>query len=154
MKGRDHRGTDDAGRTLGGAALLGCVVGALLASSVAVVAAASTIEIGPKVGDILVFRQGARAPSDWDFTVATTARPQQTCTLRPDVMTAGGGSLVVEQRLEKPRVYHVHWAGTHTSEGADDCGSKADLTISGSDLQLLTNAVGGAGVEHRSFGGF
>jgi hypothetical protein len=48
----------------------------------------------------------------------------------------------------------VHWAGTHTSEGADDCGSKADLTISGSDLQLLTNAVGGAGVEHRSFGGF
>jgi hypothetical protein len=69
-------------------------------------------------------------------------------------MTAGGGSLVVEQRLEKPRVYHVHWAGTHTSEGADDCGSKADLTISGSDLQLLTNAVGGAGVEHRSFGGF
>ena len=33
---------------------------------------------------------------------------------RPD-----GGSLVVEQRLDKPRVYHVHWAGAHTSEGAD-----------------------------------
>ena len=154
MRWRRHSNETAGARDIARTAMLASVIAGLLVGGVAMVSAATTIDMGPKVGDILVFRQGARAPSDWDFTVATTARPQQTCTLRPDVMTAGGGSLVVEQRLEKPRVYHVHWAGTHTSEGADDCGSKADLTISGSDLQLLTNAVGGAGVEHRSFGGF
>jgi hypothetical protein len=69
-------------------------------------------------------------------------------------MTSGGGSLVVEQRLQSPRMYHVHWAGLRTSDGAADCGRHAELVVSGADLQLLTNAVGGAGIERRHFAGF
>jgi hypothetical protein len=66
-------------------------------------------------------------------------------------MASGGGSLVVEQRLDSKRLYRVHWAGQHTSTGATDCGDTADLLVSRVDLQLLTNAVGGAGVEHHAF---
>ena len=44
----------------------------LLASSVAMVSAARTLDISPKMGDILVFKHGARMPSDWDFTVTTS----------------------------------------------------------------------------------
>jgi hypothetical protein len=155
MRGRGRRDADEATGGVGSAAVLGCVVGALLASSVAVVAAAGTIDIGPKVGDILVFRPGDRMTADWEFTVGMPARaPTATCVLKPDVMTSGGGSLVVEQRLQSPRMYHVHWAGLRTSDGAADCGRHAELVVSGADLQLLTNAVGGAGIERRHFAGF
>ena len=143
-------GAGDLART----AVLASVIAGLLVSGVAVVSAATTIDMGPKVGDILVFRQGARMPNDWEFTVATTASPATTCSLRPEVMASEGGSLVVEQRFQQPRTFHVHWAGAHTSEGAADCGSNAELVLAGPDLQLLSNAVGGAGVEHRTFVGF
>ena len=65
-------------------------------------------------------------------------------------MASGGGSLVVEERIQQPRMFHVHWAGAHTSEGSADCGSSAELVLPAADLQLLSNAVGGAGVEHRA----
>jgi hypothetical protein len=153
MKGRrrttETPGMGDIGRTVA----LASLIAGLLVCGVAVVSAATAIDIGPKVGDILVFRQGARMPADWEFTVATTAVPAVTCTLRPDVMASGGGSLVVEERIQPPRMFHVHWAGAHTSEGSADCGSSAELVLPAADLQLLSNAVGGAGVEHRSFGG-
>ena len=66
-------------------------------------------------------------------------------------MASGGGSLVVEERFQ-PRMFHVHWAGSRTSEGSADCGSSAELVLPAADLQLLSNTVGGAGVEHRAFG--
>jgi hypothetical protein len=69
-------------------------------------------------------------------------------------MASGGGSLVVEERFQPPRMFHVHWAGARTGEGTADCGSSAELVLPALDLQLLYNAVGGAGVEHRTFGGF
>jgi hypothetical protein len=126
------------------------VLAALLASSVAVVSAATRIEIGPKVGDILVFQRGAHMPTDWEFTVMTTAVPAATCSLRPAVMAAEGGSLVVEQRLQSPRTFQVHWGGIHTSADGYDCGGSAELVVSNADLQLLSNVVGGPGVKpHR-----
>jgi hypothetical protein len=142
--GRWHRNatTREAART----AVLASLIAALLASSVAMVSAATKIEIGPQVGDILVFRRGARMPTDWDFTVMTTAVPATTCSLRPDIMAAEGGSLVVEQRLQSPRSFQVHWAGKRTSTGSSDCGSSAELVVSNVDLQLLSNIVGGPGV--------
>jgi hypothetical protein len=147
-----------AGETAGDifrTALLGCVVGALLASSVAVVSAARTLELGPKVGDILVFRPGLQISADWDFSAVTTGdQLPVSCTLKPVVMGSGGGSLVVEERLDHPRAFRVHWAGGRTTAGGGDCGATADLIVSGPDLQLLTNAVGGAGVERRAFGNF
>jgi len=131
--------------------MLACLIAALLASSVAVVSAARTIDIGPKVGDILVFHQGARMPADWEFTVDTAAEPGATCHLQPQAMTSQGGSLVVERRFATPRTFQVQWAGGRTSQSSSDCGSNAQLIVTGEDLQLLTNAVGGAGVEHKIF---
>jgi hypothetical protein len=171
VKGWSGRRPGEAAVDIGRTALLGCVVGVLLASSVAVVSAATKLDLGPKVGDILVFRPTAQVPDDWEFAVRKytggTYRGQSTgggqsaggeqptgrCTLQPDVMASGGGSLVVEQRLDHPgsRTFRVHWAGAHTGNGASDCGGAADLVVSGPDLQLLTNAVGGPGVEHEGF---
>jgi hypothetical protein len=148
---RWHKHTDNASSEVARTALLACLIAALLASSVAVVSAARTIDIGPKVGDILVFRPGSRMPADWEFTVATASTPSTTCSLRPTVMASDGGSLVVEERIQAPRAFQVHWAGGRTSDSAADCGRDAQLVVAGADLQLLTNAVGGAGVEHKAF---
>jgi hypothetical protein len=143
-------GGDPAGDTFGTALLAGFLA-ALLASSVAVVSAARTIDIAPKTGDILVFRPGAPMPPEWEFAaVPISGQLPVSCSLRPDVMAAGGGSLVVEQRFANRRMYRVHWAGQRTTTGTADCGSAADLLISRLDLQLLINAVGGVGIEHRT----
>jgi hypothetical protein len=149
---RWHRNvtTGEVART----AVLASLIAALLASSVAMVSAATRIEIGPRVGDILVFRRGAHMPTDWEFTVVTTAVPAATCSLRPDIMAAEGGSLVVEQRLRSPRTFQVHWAGKRTSTGSFDCGGSADLVVSSADLQLLSTFVGGPGVEPHPLSDF
>jgi hypothetical protein len=153
MRGRGgRRSGEPAGDTLG-TALLACMLAALLASSVAMVAAARTIDIAPKVGDILVFKPGARMPVEWEFAAVTTSdQLPVSCNLRPDVMASAGGSLVVEERFAGKRMYRVHWAGQHTSSGETDCGAVADLLVARSDLQLLSNAVGGPGVEHKPLG--
>ncbi len=155
MRGRPRRPRVDeaAAGEIAGTVLIACVVAMVLASAVAVVSAARLIELGPRVGDILVFRHDARVPADWTIA-AKTAPSAADCTLRPDVMTTGGGSIVVESRSYNPLQYRVHWAGAHTSEGSSDCGSTADLTLSRPDLQMLINAVGGVGVERRTFAGF
>jgi hypothetical protein len=127
------------------------LIASLLAGGVAMVATATTLDLGPKVGDILVFRSGARVPADWEFAVIRSDPAAPSCSLRPDVMASHGGSLVVEERFAKPRSYRVHWAGGPTGAGAADCGESADLMVPGTDLQLLSNAVGGPGVERSSF---
>jgi hypothetical protein len=125
----------------------------LLAASVAMMAAARTIDIAPKVGDILVFRPGSRTPIDWEFPAVTISdQLPVSCNLRPDVMVAGGGSVVVEERFPNKRMYRVHWAGRRTSNGENDCGEVADLLVARSDLQLLINVVGGPGVNHKPYG--
>ena len=148
MKGRGQY--DRAGSGIGRTAIMASLIASLLASGVGMVATATTLDLGPKVGDILVFRPGARVPSDWEFVVPFSARTA-TCSLRPNAMAAHGGSLVVEERFTTPRSFRVHWAGGPTSTGAADCGASADLTVTGPDLQLLSNAVGGPGVERSSF---
>ena len=148
MRGRRHLDTE-TGSSVGRTALMASLVAGLLAGGVAMVATATTLDLGPKVGDILVFRPGARLPNDWDFTV-TRRGAQDTCSLRPEVMASRGGSLVVEERITKPHSFLVHWAGGPTSTGTTDCGTSADLVVSGSELQLLSNAVGGPGVEKTS----
>ena len=154
MKGPDGRRTPEARGGQLRTALIAGVIATLLASAAAVVAAARTIDLGPKVGDILVFRAGARLPADWEFAVVTASDQLPVgCKLQPVVMASAGGSLVVEQRTNNSRTYLVHWAGQQTSEPASDCGATADLLVSRTDLQLLSNAVGGPGVEHRAFGG-
>ena len=151
MKGRGRRHLDSAGRFVE-TALFACVLAALLVSSVAVVSSARTIDLAPKAGDILVFKANMRVPADWEFAaVIESDQLPVSCTLKPGIMASGGGSLVVEQRFAGSRLYRVHWAGQRTSNDASDCGNAADLLVSRLDLQLMTNAVGGAGVEHRAF---
>ncbi|HEY7576824.1 MAG TPA: hypothetical protein VH855_04445 [Acetobacteraceae bacterium] len=149
MRGRAW--LDKAGSGIGRTAIMAGLIAGLLAGGVAMVAAATTLDLGPKVGDILVFRHGARVPADWEFAVSRSAPDAATCSLRPEVMAAHGGSLVVEERFTNPRSFRVHWAGGPTSVGAADCGASADLRVSGTDLQLLSNVVGGPGVEPTSF---
>jgi hypothetical protein len=148
MRGRRHLDTE-TGSNVGRTVLMASLVAGLLAGGVAMVATATTLDLGPKVGDILVFRPGARLPDDWDFVVKRLGA-QDTCSLRPDVMASRGGSLVVEERVAKPHSFIVHWAGGPTSTGAADCGASADLVVPGTELQLLSNAVGGPGVEKTS----
>jgi hypothetical protein len=63
-------------------------------------------------------------------------------------MVRGGGSFVI---IARPRAadgpYLIHWAGSHTSNGAADCGSSADLLVSKPDLLSLAGAAGGFGVR-------
>ena len=130
--------------------LIATTIALLLVVSLAMMAAARAIELGPRVGDILVFRPGSQAPADWEFA-AVTHSPELpvSCKLKPEIMVSGGGSLVVEQRSPNRRVYRVHWAGQRTSGDGDDCGRAADLVLSRYDLQLLANVVGGPGVAQR-----
>jgi hypothetical protein len=135
--------------------LVAALIAGALASGAAVMAAARTVDFAPKVGDILVFRAGTRLPSDWAFNaVVESNQLPVSCTLKPNVMASAGGSLVVEQRSSDARQYRVHWAGHQTSDGEADCGVAADLYVSANDLQLLSNAVGGPGVEHGAFGSY
>jgi hypothetical protein len=149
MKPRDSKDATEGSGDLLRSVVLGCLIAAILASSVAVVSAARTLDLAPGIGDILVFKPGARMPDDWDFTA--NRNNALACKLSPSVMAKVGGSLVVEQRLDDARAYRVHWAGGATSDGVTNCGSEADLVLERTDLQLLSNAVGGPGVEHRMF---
>jgi len=154
MKRPDDRRADGARggqiKTIVTAALIATV----LASGAAMMAAARTVDLAPKVGDILVFRPEAQLPADWEFNAVTQSdQLPVSCRLQPAVMASAGGSLVVEQRSNDARTYRVHWAGRETSAD-NDCGEAADLLVSRADLQLLSNAVGGPGVERRTFGRF
>jgi hypothetical protein len=150
---RRRRAEQGSDSTVFGTALLGCIIAVSLASGVAVVATVRSWDIAPRVGDIAVFRPDAQFMADWQVTAGmspdrTGALPgTATCVLRPDIMTANGGSLVVEARNTASSRYRVHWAGPHTSLGASDCGRAANLTLSRADLQMLINAVDGTRVE-------
>lgn len=148
MKSRGGRHTGDKPGEITWTALLACVIAGLLASSVAVASVVKNIDISPRVGDILVFHPNDHMATDWQMTAAFSAQPDASCVLNPALMASGGGSLVVEERLRKPARYRVHWAGVPTSAGAANCGRSADLIVPLLDLQVLSNAVGGPGVEH------
>ncbi len=151
MSNRGRKGADASGSTIR-TILLASLIAVVLASSVALVAVARTIDMGPRIGDILVFRPGALLPLDWEFPAVTqTDELPISCKLQPSVMASAGGSLVVEERLDNRRTYLVHWAGKQTSNDGNDCGKAADLLVSRVDLQLMSNAVGGPGVEHSHF---
>lgn len=129
--------------------LTACTVVLLLASIGGLTALFSSLHIGLRVGDILVFKPGTGMTDGLPVTATRIAPlPRQsplapTCTLDPAVMAQDGGSIVVETKSLTQPVYGVHWAGAHTSTGAGDCGGSVDLTMSRMDLQTLVNAIGG-----------
>jgi len=109
---------------------------------------------GPAIGDIVSF--DAPAPAlDQGPVIALRAGPTGSdhagiCTLRPEIMASGGGSLVIEQRENEGRgPFRVHWAGRRTAAGAEDCGSSAELVVNPNDLLALAASAGGFGVAHK-----
>jgi hypothetical protein len=107
-------------------------------------------EFRPKVGDFVVFKPGSQDAETWQMAIpAARVSGNGTCTLDPNMMATGGGSLVVEGRQDGPQLsYQVHWAGGQTSAAAN-CGAGADLTVTRTDLQRLANAAGGFGVGDK-----
>jgi hypothetical protein len=101
----------------------------------------------PTVGDIADF-SARHANEDVLAVNATATTGGHTCVLASEVMVRGGGSFVI---IARPRAadgpYLIHWAGSHTSNGAADCGSSADLLVSKPDLLSLAGAAGGFGVR-------
>lgn len=130
----------------------------LIAGALATVATGISVftqlnELGPNVGNMIVFRR-TEAMSDWwrinasfdDQAPATwqNGATPRTCELSPSAMVASGGSLVVEaRRMTSPPLYRVHWAGKYTSHSPTNCGSSADLVPSRSDLMRLADVAGG-----------
>jgi hypothetical protein len=140
---------DDAAKTL----VLTLIAGALATATTGLSVFAQLNELGPIVGNILVFKR-SEAMTDWwrvkatidDRAFATwqSGGAVRTCDLSPSAMVAGGGSLVVEaRRMSSPPVYRVHWAGKYTSHGPSNCGTSADLVVSRSDLMRLADVAGG-----------
>jgi hypothetical protein len=119
----------------------------LLASLGALILLLSSLHVGMRVGDILVFKPGTQV-GDALAVSATYASPSNrggtaTCMLEPTVMVRDGGSLVVEHKSLTDPIYTVHWAGGRTADSVQDCGRSTDLVVTRMDLQSLVNAIGG-----------
>jgi hypothetical protein len=106
--------------------------------------------LGPRIGDIIAFPV-TRIPS-----VSTTvimvdpvgASSRRPCVLDVPVMQRSGGSLMIEAMQFKPdRRFRVHWAGSRTSDGQEDCGGSADLLLNHFQITTLVFAAGGTGVK-------
>jgi hypothetical protein len=104
-------------------------------------------QLEPTVGDIADFSL-PHASEDVLAVNVTAKQAGRTCVLASDVMVRDGGSLVIVARQPSgDGSYVIHWAGSHTSSGASDCGSSADLLVSRRDLLGLAGTVGGFGVH-------
>ena len=105
-------------------------------------------QLEPRVGDIADFSPRYANEDVLAVTVTAKEAAGRSCVLASDVMVRGGGSFVVVARQPSgDGSYLIHWAGAHTSSGASDCGSSADLLVSRHDLLGLAGIVGGFGVH-------
>jgi hypothetical protein len=129
------------------AALLAAMV-ALVGLAGAVKIARSTVDLGPRVGDIVRFDPRESLSLDDRAPVAAAQVNGAACAFDLDAAHHFGGSLVVEERfvLGGRTHYRVHWA-SRGGAGAG-CGRVGDLVMDGTNLELLAMAAGGWGVSH------
>jgi hypothetical protein len=113
--------------------------------------ARAAAELGPRVGDVIAFDPAHHSSFD-SAARLTVRRPSQgSCVLDLAIIQRSGGSLVLEERGIGPdRLFRAHWAGPRTNEGADNCGTAADLVLAMTDINALAMAAGGFGVDHTS----
>ena len=78
-------------------------------------------QLGPRVGDGIVFDPAhPNGLADSAARVSADRQRRASCVLDVAIIQRDGGSLVVEQRGSSPdHFYHAHWAGHRTSEGGD-----------------------------------
>jgi hypothetical protein len=107
-------------------------------------------ELGPKVGDIVVFDPLAAMSRDMRASLtamSANGQPGVACVMDVRTIHANGGSVIIEAR--EPRAdfgYRVHWAGARSSDDGTNCGSAADLFMNLEDIGVLAMAAGGYGV--------
>lgn len=125
---------------MAGVALLACLVAGLLVSAVGMLALLQTLQIGPGVGEILVFGPYDQPVSGWKVQALRVA-DRQRCVLNPTIMAQAPGSMVVEQRQGNASSFLVHWTGGGTSGPGQDCGHSADLRLGLQQMQAMANAA-------------
>jgi hypothetical protein len=148
---------DGSGEALSPFTILSYLIAFTLCLTTCLLSLSEMSQIGPDVGAIVTFdpRDG---PKHWDQPgipgrFALAAAPRRDCVLMPSVMSATGGSFVIEAKeTSRPPVFIVHWSGRRTDSGAGDCGRSADLALPLAQLRALANVAGGFGVEHGFFG--
>jgi hypothetical protein len=96
------------------------------------------VQFGPPVGEILTFDWYGRLTPAWRVN-AMRSSTNRYCILKPAVMAATHGSMVVERRMPDGRTFLAHWAGGPTSDDAGNCGSDVDLTIGLAAMQTLVS---------------
>jgi len=153
----DHS-SDRTGEDLGLFSLLTYLIAFALCLMTCLLSLSEMQEVGPDVGEIVTF-DPHDGPKRWEMPgiaarFSSIAAPRQSCVLTPSVIAAGGGSFVIEaKQLAHPPVFLVHWSGSRTDDGAQDCGRAADLELSLIQLRALANVAGGFGVVHGWFPG-
>jgi amino acid transporter len=148
---------DRAGEDLAPFTILSYLIAFTLCLATCLLSLSEMSQIGPDVGAIVTFdpREG---PKHWDQPgigagFAAAAVPGRDCVLMPSVISAGGGSFVIEaKQTSLPPVFQVHWSGLRTDIGAGNCGRSADLTLTLAQVRALATVAGGYGVEHGFFG--
>ena len=142
--------SDGAGEHLRPFDILSYLLAFALSLATCLLSVSRMSQIGPDVGTFVAFEPGGGI-RHWQqpgipARFAAGEAVGRHCSLLPSVISANGGSFVVEAKeLTQPPLYRVHWSGQHTDRGADDCGGVADLTPSLNELRALATVAGGFG---------
>jgi hypothetical protein len=124
------------------------IVLATLAALTAALGLANLVRVsGPAVGDIVSFDANLGVPDDLPTKLGVVRTDGTPCQFDLYVMQSVHGSLIVDAATtESPPSYRLHWSGTHSSLGGDDCGATADVVASARVMAALLVATGGVGV--------
>ena len=105
-------------------------------------------ELGPQIGAIIAFEPVQSELNDTQVRIVALRIGESSpspCVLDVHVMLASGGSLLVDAiPFDSDRRVRVHWIGTRTSDGVNDCGAAADLLLTREDIAALTVAASGS----------
>ena len=118
--------------------LLAILLAGALTSAVGALSLFPQVQFGPPVGEILTFGWYGQPTPAWHVN-AMQASTNRYCILKPAVMAATHGSMVVERRMQDGRTFLAHWAGGRTSDDAGNCGSDVDLAIGLAAMQTLVS---------------
>jgi hypothetical protein len=104
--------------------------------------------LGPQIGAIIAFEPVQAELNDTQVRIVVLRIGKSSpspCVLDAHVMLTSGGSLMIDAiPFDSRRRVRVHWIGTRTSDGVNDCGTAADLLLTREDIAALTVAASGS----------